>query len=67
MAIPIAGIFAAFFVGWCASRLVLALTWNVDYSGVCFVLAALATGIAFIYRIWKPLRPAIKRLAAKRD
>jgi hypothetical protein len=66
MAVPVAGILASFFVGWSARRLVVALTGNDDYASVCFVAGALLTGGAFVYWVWVPLRPAIKRLAAKR-
>jgi hypothetical protein len=66
LAIPIAGILASFFVGRTAQRLMLVLTGNDDYAGTCFVAGMLLTGGAFVYWVWVPLRPAIKRLAAKR-
>ena len=67
MAIPIAGCVATFLVGWCAWRLVLALTQNAAFANLCFVLAMLVSGAAFIRWVWVPLRPAIKRRSAKRD
>lgn len=67
MAIPVAGMFAAFLAGWCVWRLALATTGNVDFSGACFGLATVTIAIAYIFRVWKPLRPAMERLGAKRE
>lgn len=67
LAIPIAGLVASFLVGWCAWRLALATTRNDDYADLCFGAGMLITGAAFIYLVWIPLRPAIKRLAGKPD
>ena len=65
LVIPIAGIRAAYLVGWCASRFILAVTRNGDYASFSFGLGMLLTGAAFIYWVWVPLRPAIKRLGAR--
>jgi hypothetical protein len=65
LAVPVAGILASFLVGWCASRFVLTVTQNSDYAAVCFGAGMLLTGGAFIYWVWVPLRPAIKRLGEK--
>ena len=67
MAIPVAGMLVSFLVGWCASRLVLAVTQNGDFAHLSFGLGMLVTGAAFTYWVWIPLGPAIKRLSAKRD
>jgi hypothetical protein len=67
LALPIAGVAASFLVGWCAWRLTLTVTRNDDYADVSFGLGMLLTAAAFIYWVWIPLRPAIKRLSGKPD
>jgi hypothetical protein len=67
LAIPIAGFVVTFLVGWCVWRFVLALTRNADFANVSFGLGMVVSGAAFIRWVWVPLRPAIKRRAAKRE
>jgi F0F1-type ATP synthase membrane subunit c/vacuolar-type H+-ATPase subunit K len=66
LVIPIAGIGVAFLVGWSASRFMLAVTGNDDYAASAFGLGLLLTGAAYIYWVWVPLRPVVKRLSGKR-
>jgi F0F1-type ATP synthase membrane subunit c/vacuolar-type H+-ATPase subunit K len=65
LAIPIAGIGASFLVGWCISRVVLSVTRNDGAAYLSFFVGMVVTGAAFIYWVWVPLRPAIKRLGAR--
>ncbi len=67
MAIPVVGFLASFVVGWCAWRIVLAVTGSSDFADCCFALGMVITGAAFTYWVWIPLGPAIKRLSARRD
>jgi hypothetical protein len=66
LTLPIAGVGAALFVGWCAWRLTLIVTRIANYANLAFGLAMLLTAAAFIYWVWIPLRPVIKRLVTKR-
>jgi F0F1-type ATP synthase membrane subunit c/vacuolar-type H+-ATPase subunit K len=66
LVIPIAGIGAAFLVSWCISRVVLSVTRNDGAAYLSFFVGMVVTGAAFIYWVWVPLRPMVKRLSGKR-